>query len=223
MCGRGYSRRRWDKRPVTAGEARGGPDGPPRLGKPDPDHRVVSGAVIACAGIEGLGPGASAEIEFARDAVTVWYADADEQLVDHGLSYDSVDFLRVTGRGAIATTTGGGLGGLGLSAGLPGLPIASLINSITRKTETSIETFVHLKARRTELLLLETTTPPRILSVRLGPAFDLIDAAHQRKTSTQAEHESTVADQLVKLSELLGAGLLTAEEFAVAKRRLLGT
>lgn len=123
------------------------------------------------------------EIEFSGGGITLWWSDEDDELAAHEVAYDKVDFLHVSGRGEITTTTDAGFigGGFGVEGALEGIAIAALINSITRKTKTSIETFVHLRARRTEVLMLETTTPPDILSVRLGPAFDLIDDAKQRR------------------------------------------
>lgn len=225
MCGRGFSRRRWDKNAVSAVDAYGESDVHARLAKADTDHRVIAGFVVAVAGVEALSPGEATEIEFTGAGITLWYSDADGDLAEHDVSYDKVDYLRVFGRGEMTTTTDAGLSGgaLSLAAGIEGAAITSLINSLTRTTKTTIETFVHLKARRTEVLLLETTTPPHILSVRLGPAFDLIDDAQRRKSRAAATQltTATVADQLVKLSELHEAGLLTADEFAAAKRRVL--
>jgi hypothetical protein len=229
ICGRGYSRRRWDKHPVTAADARSEPGVHVAIDKPDLDHRVVSGSVIACAGLKGLRPGDIAEIEFAADGITIWYPNDHEELVDHGLSYENVDFFRVSGRGEITTATDAGAlgGGFGFEGALEGMAVASLINSVTRKAETTIETFVHLKAKRAELLLMDTTVSPQILSVRLGPAFDLVAAARRSPPSAlssgQPPRGPDVTDHLVKLSDLHQAGLLTADEFAAAKDRLLGT
>ncbi len=223
VCGHGFSHRRWAKNPVRAADAGGDPVSRATYDKPDPHHRVVAGTVVAVAGVPGLSPEVTAEIEFTSAGITIWFDTVDEEIGEHDVRYDSVRFLHVTGRGEFTTTSDAGVGrGLGLVGGLPAAGLAALVNAATRKTQTSIETFVHLRARGTEILLLETTTSPQLLSVRLGPVFDLIEEAQRSTLTASAPAESTVVDHLAKLGELHQAGFLTVDEFNAAKLRLLG-
>lgn len=56
---------------------------------------------------------------------------------------------------------------------------------------------------------------------RAHPDFGSAQRVHAKGGSTQPSPSLTVADELMKLAQLKDAGVLTAEEFEVQKRRLL--
>jgi hypothetical protein len=168
-----------------------------------------------------------ATIEFAADGVSIYsnWDDVDAAAAD--LDYGAVDFLRITGSGAKTQTRSAGVigGGFGVQGAAEGILAAQLINAVTRKSTTTIETFVHFKAGRCEVILLVETVTPQVLGVRLGPAYERIEAAHKSVETSKPElsvSTPALADQLSKLSDLHSSGLLTEAEFSAAKARLLG-
>jgi hypothetical protein len=50
-------------------------------------------------------------------------------------------------------------GGIGLEGAIEGIAIASIVNHFTRKSTSSVETTVHLKAGLAEILLFHNTSP----------------------------------------------------------------
>lgn len=221
-CGRVAPHRRWDRNGVTAADAE-------RIGDRtdavlDPYHRIVAGTVVASAGIRDLHPRDRAELEFAGDGVSIWaFNDGREAEVEVG--YDDIEFLRITGRGEVTTTTDAGLvvGGLGSGSSLEGMAVAGVINALTRRTKRTVETFVHCKAGHVEVLVLEDSVPPEVMAVRLGSVLSRVEEARRaRAAPAHPAAAADLADQLARLAELHRAGELTDEEFGAAKRRLLG-
>ena len=76
-----------------------------------------------------------------------------------GIDYPDVDALEVSGRGASTRTTDAGLigGGFGVKGALEGIAAASVVNALTRSTDTTIDTVVHLKAGQSEVLMRTDT------------------------------------------------------------------
>jgi hypothetical protein len=95
------------------------------------------------------------------------------------VQYESVDFVQISGSGATTITTDAGLigGGFGVKGAVEGILAASVINALTRRTTTTIEAIVYLKAGPSEVLLNTSTFTPAVLQVMLAPSFTRIEQA----------------------------------------------
>jgi hypothetical protein len=148
----------------------------------DPDRRKVTGVIIAASGIKWLPPGAPCILRFTADHIGVMALVQKAFVKVEGIDYPDVDTLEVGGPGTSAVTTDAGIvgGGFGVHGALQGMAIASVVNSLTRRTRKSIDTSVHLKAGRQELLMSTSIFEPRILGVLLSPTYHRIDKAPRR-------------------------------------------
>ena len=130
------------------------------------------------------------------------------------IPYEEITALDIAGS---ATTRDGGFigGGFGFGGAAEGMLVASMLNSLTRKT--SIDTGLAIQTARGELLLNHARITPQELRRRLSPLFTRVNAA--RKTTTGGRAADDPVSQLERLAELHKKGLLSAEEFEAARRR----
>jgi hypothetical protein len=134
--------------------------------------------------------------------------------------YVDVVALEIGGPGA--KRTGGGFigGGFGVEAAAEGMLVASALNMLTSRTR--VDTVVCLRTRTAELFLHCTDETPDALRIRLSQVFNILRAQNEGpvpRDVTQAQDD--VVTNLEKLGGMLEKGLLTREEFEVAKRTLL--
>jgi hypothetical protein len=105
------------------------------------------------------------------------------------------------------------------------MAIAAVLNALT--TRTSIKTVVQIQGTGCEMFLLHTTLTPALLRMEMSRPLTAIRsaraAAAEAGIQQGARTESlSPVEELTKLADMLGKGLLTREEFELMKTRLLG-
>jgi hypothetical protein len=168
----------------------------------------------------GLTARSSYDLRFLRDRLVVLSAERPAQQT--ALAYADVTSIEIGGPGLV--TSGGGYigGGLGPAGAAEGIAIAAVLNALTRRTR--ITNIIQIQAANTELFFLEAKTPPQDLRIRLSPGLVALGKAHaaaQPPAPDGAPTTRTIIDELERLSRLYEKGLLTAEEFAQMKTRLI--
>jgi Predicted Zn-ribbon RNA-binding protein with a function in translation len=229
-CGQSFAYAAWDRRPVSAGAyASNYPLAQDKVA--DADRRAVRGLVWAATGLPGLTRGMACHLEFDVSRVIV----TDLAAVSTGSSgvvasipWSEVRTLEVSGAGAITRSTGGGVigGGFGAKGFVEGALVATAINALTRRTSTTIETFVALNAGSRELMLLNTLLTPDILRVRLAPAFARLNAAREGAPRSHAVTAASQPDRLTRLKmlgDLRDSRVLDDDEFESEKARILAS
>lgn len=135
------------------------------------------------------------------------------------IRYEELTALELAGG---ARTTGGGVfgGGFGLKGAWEGMVAASVLNALSRKT--TVSTGMRIGSVRGEILLHHSESTPDRIRTALSLAFSGFEVARQRLKTHSADRPGDPVERLERLAELHQGGALTDEEFAAAKRRLLG-
>ena len=186
----------------------------------DPDKRTVHGSILSASGMSGIATG-GCSIFFCRTGAALMIGDVTQPTA---ILYEDMRALRLTGRGTLIHTSGGNWmgGGFGLAGALEGALIAGALNSLTTRTQTSLETIISFAWRQSEIVLLNTTYLPATLATFLAPAVTRMETAHAAdRTSIAGGATGDVVSRLKELGELHAAGILSADEFAAAKARVL--
>ena len=138
----------------------------------------------------------------------------------HVVPFRQLTDFGIWGPGAV--TRGGGVigGGFGLEGAALGMLAATAINAAT--TRTSITTYLTIRSQRDELTFLYAGKTPQALQLELGHVFGALRLATATDTSSLRPSAADPVDRLEKLGQLRAQGLLSGEEFAVAKHKLLG-
>jgi hypothetical protein len=176
--------------------------------------------LLAGFGFEPFVVGDPLRMFFGTEDLTILYADnRPERAI---INYSEILTLEVDGPGAV--TTGGGFagGGFGIVGALEGMAVAGILNALT--TKTSITTFIEVQDTGMDLVCLVTDgSTPDTLRLLLKPVRAKLRAlSNQIRRGAAEAPAGSVADGLVDLARLYERGYLSADEFAVAKRRLLG-
>jgi hypothetical protein len=138
------------------------------------------------------------------------------------VTYAETTSLRISGAGAITSQSGGGMwgGGFGMVGAAKGVLMASIFNTLTARTHTTIETTIELIAGARGILILNDVVTPDVLKLRLAPVFARlgeakrgIDAGHMRGGDPISRIE--------QLAALRDKGLVSNDEFEKSKRALL--
>jgi hypothetical protein len=143
------------------------------------------------------------------------------------ISYEQIVSLHFAGRGHIVTKSGGGWsgGGFGLVGALEGVAMARAMNALTTKSTKSIETIVHFEWQNGQVTLLNSIFTPQEMATVLTPSVNRISEAGKGAPPQVSKPATAVSadipNQLKSLADLHSAGMLTAEEFAMAKAPLL--
>ena len=170
---------RWGKAVARDQEEQLALSGHPQVA--DPNLRVVRGVVAVASGIPGITPGASCSVRFRSDRIEVVPLTRNGFGNAVAIEYADVDGLELSGPGAKTTTTDAGLigGGFGLQGAAKGIALATLINALTRRRRTTIDTVVDLKAGPSEVLLRTHTFEPAVLHALLAPVYYRIQQAKE--------------------------------------------
>jgi hypothetical protein len=138
----------------------------------------------------------------------------------HVVPFRRLTDFRIWGPGAV--TSGGGVigGGFGLEGAAVGMLAATAINAAT--TRTTITTYLTIRGQREELTFLYAGNTPHALQLELAHVFGALRLAAETGTRSPSPPAADPVDRLAKLGQLRAQGLLTDEEFAIAKRKLLG-
>jgi ribosomal protein S27AE len=191
----------------------------------------VGGRVIAAEGFLPLAPGVPCQLEFGADTISVGALPRglDDAFYNYRpvatVTYQGAGYLRVGGRGALTSTSGGGWfgGGFGLAGIAEGVLLATALNALTSRTTTGMETIVHFNAGGRELMMLNQLETPELLQVRLAPVFARLNAAKRNEGGPVAATAPPI-DPVQRIEQLAGLrdkGLLTDEEFQASKQALL--
>lgn len=161
------------------------------------------------------------DLRFLGDRLAV--SPAGNPARQTALAYADITSLEIGGSGLV--TSGGGFvgGGLGAAGAAEGMAIAAVLNALTRRT--SITTIIQVQAVDAELFFLDTKTPPQALRIRLSPGLVALGRAQARPQPPApdggAPTARAIVDELERLGRLREKGLLTEEEFAQMKTRLI--
>ena len=198
-----------------------------------PGRVIVNGAILGTEGLSGLASG-GCTIEFGDDLIFVMVGTRDNTIK---VPFQSVKNLNVSGRGAITTTTrqGGGFfgGGIGSVSSMgEGMLMAHALNALSTKTvsTTTKESILTLQWESGGIVILNTNFVPLELTRQIQHVLDRLAVIDSSRPETApvapvsvAEGHTTVnlTEQLGQLAELHQSGVLTNEEFAAAKSKLL--
>lgn len=121
--------------------------------------------------------------------------------------------LKIEGPGRITSDAGVMGGGFGLEGAALGIGVAALINTLTTKSETN--TILYIAWPGAELFLHTSSYTPDEARLILSHTFSAIQ-------SVANVGRADLASQLERIGELRDSGKLTAEEYGLAKAKLLG-
>ena len=193
---------------------------------------AITGPTIASEGFAPLRPRIGAKVEFWTNSISI------AALVQGGtyqpvavVQLGEVRLLDVAGRGAMSSTTtrgGGAVGSTAKMAAFTTVPgawlLAPAVDKASRKTTTVVETTLHLNAGARELMMQTSQVTPQVLHARLAPVITRIEELQAKPIPdlpTPAAAPPSLPDELRKLAALHEEGILSDDEFAAAKARLL--
>jgi hypothetical protein len=193
----------------------------------DVDRRTLYNFTLAAAGGSHIQAKASCTIDFTSAGITIHASDGLRDVVKESVSYAEVVALQISGT---TTRRNAGMigGGFGVVGAAEGILVASVINSLT--TRTKIYTLLRIATTRSEYVFVSYSVDSSALQLSLTPAQLRVRQAHQAPEPPHAQPQPqapansglSVADEVRKLAAVRDEGLLTEEEFAAAKARLLG-
>jgi hypothetical protein len=175
------------------------------------DFVLVAGFVLLGGSGYGVETGAVCSVITLPDAV-----DVRAEIGGRGVA--TIPYSQMTGldvAGGI-TTTGGNVigGGFGLTGAAEGMLVASVLNSLTRKT--TINTGLAIASVHGELLLNHRSIAASELRRRLSLLFTRFNAASHKAAAAAAPTDDPMAN-LERLAQLRDKGLLTSEEYESAR------
>lgn len=138
--------------------------------------------------------------------------------------YAQVEAVEIGGPGLVKS--GGGFvgGGFGAAGALEGIAAAAVLNALT--TRTSITTIVRVQGTDCEMFFLHSRSTPEQLRIEMTAALGAIRAARaaaakEPVAGPQPAMPASPVAELVRLADMLAAGLITREEFERLKARVL--
>lgn len=161
-------------------------------------------------------PGEALDFHFTEGEIVV--TAAGRALPRFRRTYEQTDALEFSGPGVVSS--GGGFigGGFGFKGAAEGMIAASILNRLT--TRHKIHTLLRLQANDLEAFFFCSTKTPQSLRMELAEVLHKIRDARERQSRTLGPD---VGDQLAQLGQMFQDGLLSTEEFAAAKGKLLGS
>ena len=219
-----WTRERWVGRSLKHDKVRPVPTTPPPavLEAQDPTLKPIArGGTCVVLGGHGLGLPVKALVElvFTLGALRLRQHGTDDTVVP----YADIVAFEIGGPGA--KRTGGGFfgGGFGVEGAAEGMLIASALNMLT--TRTKVDTVICLRTRTAELFLHTSQEKPDALRMRLSRVFNILRAQSASEATVPNARsqpgEDNVVDRLAKLADMLDKGLITSQEFAALKGKLL--
>lgn len=160
------------------------------------------------------------DVRFFEDRFVVFAYRRTEVLAE--VPYSQVEDVEIGGPGLVKT--GGGFvgGGFGVGGAIEGMAIATILNALT-----SITTVVRIQGTGCELFLLHTRLTPERLRIEMSRPLGAIRSARATQAAGGIQHtapdaSSSPVQELTKLADMLGKGLLSREEFDLMKSKLIG-
>jgi len=165
----------------------------------------------------------SYDLRFLDDRLSVSQPGQAVPLAD--LAYAGIRSIEIGGPGLVRS--GGGFfgGGRGVAGAAEGMAIAAMLNAVT--TRTRIKTIIQIQATDSELFFLNTRTTPQDLRIHLSRCLGAVRNAQAAAQPAVPDSQrtgpgpGTVVDELERLARLHETGMITAEEFARMKARLM--
>lgn len=130
------------------------------------------------------------------------------------IEFADINEFEVGGAGTTTTNAGVSGGGFGIEGFIKGALTAAVINAATTRSRTN--TFLKITSKKGELFLHTAMCEPEELRMLLSPLS--INIANRLSNSEVA----SVADELLKLNDLMKSGVITEGDFQNAKKKILG-
>lgn len=135
------------------------------------------------------------------------------------VSFSELSNIEVTGPGTESSNVGLMGGGFGMEGAVKGILVATVINALTTRSKTN--SFLRLATRSAEAILHVTVLEPTELRLLLSPAFVKIEEMNHPITTRTGRSDSPLSDEIEKLHRMFSDGILTEDEFVLAKKGLL--
>lgn len=161
-----------------------------------------------------LPEGVAAEVVIGLNTIEIRVCD-----VSHCASIDIKEVVKIDISGPGTVTTNAGLvgGGFGFEGAVWGIAAASVINALT--TTSTTNTFLTIATRRSSLTIHTSQYDTEALRMRLS---SIIAAAESRANLPAESTNADIPGKIKQLGELKAQGLLSEEEFTIAKMKILG-
>jgi len=180
---------------------------------------TLAGCVLL--GGYGVGDGISAgtKIDLHFTDQEIWLTKATGHIPYLRRSYAAARAFEF--EGGVVRTGGGYMGGgFGVLGAAEGIAMATLLNSLTSKS--SVHTTIRFETEDAEIFLFTDQATPKTLLMQFAEVRAKIKtAAASPPEDTPETKTGDLTEQLARLGDLFQKGLLTANEFAAAKTRLL--
>ena len=155
----------------------------------------------------------NAEIIVGHGKDGIYLGDIDKK--EHKtIAIKNITLFEISGEGTVTTNAGVVGGGFGVEGFIKGAVVAEIVNKATSKTTTN--TFLRIMTSESELYFHTCEKEPAQLQILFSKVFVHINSSKNTKVNVTG-----ISDELVKLHSLLKDGVLTQDEFDVAKRNLL--
>jgi hypothetical protein len=154
------------------------------------------------------------ELFLTTDEVNIYLTDM-ASYEETAIPIAGLSDVHIDGPGRV--TSGGGFsgGGFGVEGFLKGAAAAMVLNLLTTRTKT--QSIIYLQFSDSELILFNSLFEPDVLRIKLSRLF-----LRKSFDRTQSEGVSpSVADQISDLKKLVDTKILTEDEFAAAKKKIL--
>jgi hypothetical protein len=184
-------------------------------------------------GVEaGIGACDHVDLHFTREQI--WLTKRDGSIPY--LRVDFADARVLDFEGGVVQTGGGYVGGgFGLLGAAEGMAMASMLNGLSRKT--TVQTSIRFEAVAAEIFLFTDVATPKALEMTFAEVRAKVKAGSAAASATASASAQAFglapasvptsdgadwSERLLALGSMHEKGLLTAEEFAAAKAKLLG-
>ena len=191
----------------------------------DVDRRTLYNFILAACGGSQIPAEANCNVVFARDAITI-HPTGTHAVTSRAetVRYEDAVALQVTGTTTRKHTRIIG-GGFGVVQAAEGMLTAAVINSLTNQKK--IFTLLRLATTTSEYVFVSYSVDSKALELLLTPVQVRIRKAHSTSPQPQMHPApstgQSVADEIRKLAALRDEGIISDDEFAGAKTRLLGS
>jgi hypothetical protein len=179
----------------------------------DPDKRTLGGFTIIGGNGYDIPVKSVCSVNCTPTDVRIVIAGQHDGLA---IPYEALTALELSGG---AQTSGGRFmgGGFGATAAIEGMVIASVLNSLSRKT--TINTVLRVATGQGELFLHHGSVTPATMRNTFSPLFTRFEAS--RVATVARAPADDPASQLERLTRLRDAGALTEAEFQAARTPLV--
>jgi hypothetical protein len=190
----------------------------------DRDVVALDGCSFAAGANLGLAPGEPVVLVFGRD--DVYFVVDDEEDLVLSVPVEAVTRVEISGPGRQIKGGGfyggAGIGGLlgGPQGALDGVLLTTFLNGLSRGA--TVTSFSRVSGPGWEAIFVNGQREPEQLRQLLSPAFVRVEqAASTSETSSMATESLDLVSSLERLASLVDRGMLTSEDYQVAKSRVL--